>query len=207
MKLTGKYLPLLSLLCISGVTPASAAVIGVESMTITGGDVSLYGTPYQLLPGDITPMIMGEYQGSPACCSPDAKLTSLVYYEFGAFGWVGIHTSEFDEVSNQAPAPSAIVDTINETITVDLSAWTWSWNGHNYHQGNSAITGNYDPVTGMYDIAWNSVFEGGILNGQSQVWNLTGMATLSTVPLPATSWLFFSGLISLQGLLHSLKRS
>ena len=63
MKLTGKYLPLLSLLCISGVTPASAAVIGVESMTITGGDVSLYGTPYQLLPGDIAPMIMGEFQG------------------------------------------------------------------------------------------------------------------------------------------------
>lgn len=185
--------------------PVCSAIIEVDTMSINGGHVSIGGATYELLPGDIAPIIMGEYQGSPACCSPDAALTSLAYYEFGFFGWAGIHTSQFDGLSNQALAPSAFVDTDNSSVHVDLSSWTWSFNGNNFHQGDSDIVGSYDVSTGAYNVSWSSMVSGGPFVGQTLDWNLTGVASVSAVPIPSAVWLFGSGLIGLIGLARRRK--
>lgn len=183
--------------------PVCSAILDVESMSISGGQVTLNTQSYQLLPGAIQPMVMGEYQGAPACCSPDAALTSLVYYEFGYFGYAGVHTSAIDDWSYTAPPPSGYVDTSDSTIHLDLSSWTWSWNGSNYLQGSSDIVGNYNVLTGAYEISWTSLLPGGPFSGYTHDWYLTGVATVSAVPLPAAAWLFGSGLI---GLFAGLRR-
>ena len=191
---------LFTLIALTFSTSVYSAILQVESMSINGGQVSLNGEdPYELLIGDIGPIYMGQYQGSSACCSPEAARTSLVYYEFGFFGWVGIHTTQFDELSNQALAPSAFINTENQSIHVDLGSWAWSWNGHNYHQGASEIIGTYDETTETYNINWSSVFPGGPFDSQIHDWNLTGIASVSAIPIPAAIWLFGSGLISLVG--------
>lgn len=191
---------LLTIFVLTLSTSVCSAIIQVESMSINVGQVSTSFGDYELLPGNITPMIMGQYQGSLACCSPDAVLTSLAYYQFGFFGWAGMHTSQFDGLSHQALAPSAFVDTVNQSIHVDLSSWTWSWNGYNFHQGDSNIVGSYDESTGAYNISWSSIVPGGSMMGQTHEWNLTGVATVSAVPVPAAVWLFGSGLICFTGL-------
>ena len=190
---------LLSLLVMSG--SANSAILNVNSMSITGGEVTLSGAAtYQLLTGDVGPLVMGTYQGSPACCSPAAAETTLVYFQLGFFGWAGVHTAESDDISSQAPLPSGFVDTSDNTLNVDLSAWTWTFNGASNHVGASDIVGSYDAVTGEYDLSWSSVITSGGFVDQTLDWHITGVANVSAVPLPASIWLFASGIIGLYGM-------
>lgn len=174
--------------------PVYSQIIHVESITINDGTVTIPGFSSELLAGNISPVIMGQYQGSSACCSPAAAQTSLAYTFLPAFSYFGFYTSQNDYLSSDAPPPSAYVDTDNSSINIDLSSWTFSWNGRNLHQGNEDITGSYNNNTGEYNINWSSLISAGPLAGYEQTFNITGYVTVSSVPIPASIWLFISGI-------------
>lgn len=172
------------------------AIISVDSLHITGGQILFQNSQsFDLLVGDIASLEMGEVQGAPACCSPAVASSSLVYYQFSSFGWAGIHTSQNDSHGSTAAAPSGYVDTDSGSVVLDLSAWTWSFNGLNDHQGENNIVGSYDVNTGTFDISWSSVIEGGSFNSYTNDWHLYGTVNLSAVPLPGSAWLFASGVL------------
>ncbi len=86
---------------------------------------------------------------------------------------------------------SAMLDAGAGTITVDLSAWTASWNGTNFNQGSSAATGTWDSTTGAFNISWASTVVGGPFNGQTGAWSLQGVAA---VPEASTYGMMLAGL-------------
>lgn len=81
------------------------------------------------------------------------------------------------------PVPTATLDKVANTISIDLSAFTWFWNGVNYSQGNTNVTGNWNPVSGVYLLAWESPFVGGPFTGITGQWTMMGVAA---IPEPAT---------------------
>ncbi len=86
---------------------------------------------------------------------------------------------------------SAVLDADAGTITVDLSAWTASWNGTNFNQGSSAATGTWNSTSGAFDISWASTVVGGPFNGQTGNWSLQGVAA---VPEASTYGMMLAGL-------------
>lgn len=77
------------------------------------------------------------------------------------------------------PVPSAILDDAGHTIQADLSALTWFWNVSNFGQGNASASGTWNPVTGIYNIAWESPFASGHgFDGLVGQWTMTGVAVV-----------------------------
>lgn len=91
------------------------------------------------------------------------------------------------------PIVTATVDDVAGTITIDLSAWTAHWNGTNFNQGSSTVTGTWDAVTGAYDVSWASTVVGGPFNGQTGNWTLQGTA-VAAVPEAETYAMMLAGL-------------
>ena len=199
-----------ALLLIAGFSStAHSAIYDVSTMSITGGDFSMAGAGGTIVPGGVTPMVMGTYQGSapPTCALLDDLLPhSLAGFEFGFFGPAVVRTAETDGVNSGFAAPSAAVNTETGSINADLSSWTMYWCGTSYNLGSSSITGSYHVGSGNYDINWSATVNGGPFNGQVSDWHLTGVASV-VVPVPAAVWLFGSGLIGLVGFARSRKQA
>ena len=178
-----------ALLAVLGIGTLQAAELTITEMSITGGTFALgAGSPTDVISaGDEAPIVMGTYQGVPS----DTAAGSLATFEFGVFGPVGTHTADNllgGQVSvnggpdENPPAPTGIVDDVAGTISVDLGSWFAFWNGNSFNQGDHAVTGTYDPVTGDYDISWESLITGGPFDGQIGFWNLTGVVTADAGP-------------------------
>ena len=196
-------------------TGVQSATLDINSLIITGGTWSL-GAPgvgicdetsfssYRCLtPGSAGPLVMGTYQGSSGTGSSlaDGMYLGNPFYTFTAASATGA-------ANNPTGLPNGTVDTGAGTMTVDLGGFYMDWNGNSALLGtdpdgtngtSTAATGNYNPLTGEFDIAWNSYASSGPFNDQMHYWSLTGTAEVSTVPVPAAIWLFGSGLLGLFG--------
>lgn len=168
---------------------AQAAPLAIDTMYAATGSFNLGG-----MPG--TP---GSWTFSGAAMD----LTAANNQAYGSsFTFFGGPVFAFSSDSTYAPYGGAAVvggPTINGTvdaatnsITVDLSNWTAHWNGTNFNQGASSVTGTWNSGTGAFNIAWASTVVGGPFNGQTGNWTLQG--TAAAVPEAETYAMMLAGL-------------
>lgn len=156
-------------------------------------------------------IVMGTFQGGPGFDgSGNAdKGAGIVGFDWQFYGPVSVYTIPDKLNGPNSPqfgiysAPSG--DITGTTMALDLRAWTWAWNGGQYHQGgstdgNMTISNLTDLGGGQYAFRadWSALFEGGPINNTTGNWYIEG--TASVVPLPAAVWLMGSGLLGLIGL-------
>ena len=90
------------------------------------------------------------------------------------------------------PVPSG--STTATAISLDLSAFSANWNGSNFNQGHSAVTGTYDSATGVFNASWSLVNAEGPYNGFTSTWTVTGVAAAVPVPEASTYAMMLVGL-------------
>lgn len=192
-----------------GVVNAAA----ITSLEITGGSFNMGSAGGSLNPGAYADMTIGGYDGGfPTFAVVDEfsySSTSIATFTFGFFGPVAVYTSESDYMnSGFLPVTGDISDGL---LSLDLSSWTIFHGGYSLNQGSSsdmaagsvcangncstAITTVYDEMAGTFTASWDAVVIGGVFNGQLGSWTIEG--NVSAVPVPATVWLFGSGLVGL----------
>lgn len=208
---------------------AQAAILNVTSLSITGGNFTGYGTNIAITAGSASPLITGTYQGGavdPTTGGTYGTSNSIATFTNGSSPIYTFTAANADECVPGAggctatssnglipdgpyAAPTGTVDTTAGTITMNLPSFFAEYLGvdanvgtSNPQKGSSAnATGTYNPANGDYTLSWTSIVyapNNSTLNGQSTTWTLSGIATV--VPLPATSWLMGSGLLSLVGI-------
>ncbi len=199
-----------------------AATENVTSLTVTGGNFFLTGSPSvnpAITAGGGDPIVMGSYQGGTASASAEPNsaqtLTNFKYfgtpvYTFTAQSAENLVASPTGTIAGGA-APTGTVDTATNAIAMDMSSWFASWNGTNFNQGGAA-TGTVSACTATscnYTLNWRSTVVGGPFNGQTGVWTLSGAAAVapSPTPLPSPVWMLGSGLIGLVGVARRRKMS
>lgn len=202
MKKTALAMAVVGSLGIAGMEAASAAPI--TSFSITGGSFAMgFFTPggpitfentsgVNLVAGYVAPT--WDTNVSQATPAPGA----IINFDFG-----GPDVNYYTAASaTQAPAVPGGGPVVNGTagggsITVDLSSLFANWNGTDFAQGNSSVTGTTTGGT-SFSIAWTSLIGGGPPFG-GQIGTYTATGTLSAIPVPAAAWLMGSGLIGLVG--------
>lgn len=118
------------------------------------------------------------------------------------FGWLGIPWNVFTGNGTMTPyggtgspltgGPVPTGTATANTISFDLSAFSANWNGNNFNQGHSAVTGNYDSGTGAFNGSWSLVNTEGPFQGFTSTWTVTGVAT--AVPEASTYTMMLVGL-------------
>ncbi|BAV32603.1 hypothetical protein SCL_0281 [Sulfuricaulis limicola] len=205
----------------------SAATYSIGSMNITGGSVVVDGfLPAPAAFNYIGPNtnLVGGYIGSGG-----ASLLASAYDPYGiaSFDWYGSPVSLYTAAASLGdtlspagtftggPVPSGTLDNVAGTITLDLSSLFGTWNDGDFITGTgrndgvtwAMATGTWNPVTHAYTLYWDSRTMGQIacVNPDECIshWVLEG--TASPVPVPATFWLFGSGLLGLIGVLRRRK--
>lgn len=78
------------------------------------------------------------------------------------------------------------------TISFDVSAFSANWNGSNFNQGHSTVTGNYDSATGAFNATWSLVNAEGPFLGMTSTWSVAGVA--AAVPEVSTYAMMLVGL-------------
>lgn len=174
---------------------AQAATLNVTSLMADTGSFNLGGSPG-------TP---GSWNFAGAGTELIGAINTSLGTSFTFFGGpvhVFLGDGTYIDPNLTVPAPvavqggnpvSAVVDDVAGTITVDLSAWTASWNGTNFNQGNTMATGTWNAMTGAYNIGWSSTVVGGSFNGQTGNWTLQGTA-VAAVPEAETYAMMLAGL-------------
>lgn len=224
MKTCKQILALLTLILSTSIGAAP-----ISSLEITGGTFTLLNNLVEPVnPATFANLTIGGYDGK----SPDTygtqeyyAPTSVATFRIGFFGDAAVFTAESDGVrSGYAPVTG---DLTNNTLSLDLSSWTFFWNGNLYNMGSSsdleensvcwqlsdnvgtincstAITTSYDASSGAFTARWDAVhlgYDSLPANGFAGVlstFEITGFVT--AVPVPAAGWLFVSGLIGLIGI-------
>jgi len=117
---------------------------------------------------------------------------------FGSPTYVGTNPLSYQNGSAN-PAPTATVAE-DGTLSVDMSSWEVFWNGTAFQQGPRVSAeegfipamGFYDSATGAYSLDWSSLIVGGPFANVVGYWHLEGQ--IRPTPLPASLWLFMSGI-------------
>lgn len=199
-----------------GMNAAQAAVVNVDTMTITGGSFAMgFFTPTGPIPFAATsgPSVDIAGQYSPPGWDVNTAQTgpasgTLASFSFGS-AWVNVFTAAASTqagVSGGGPVPSGTFDNAGGTTTFDISSFFANWNGTDFNQGNSAaslVTSNCSATGCDYTLSWQKLIVGGPFNGNTGTWVLTG--TVAAVPVPAAVWLLGSGLVGLVGVARRRK--
>lgn len=138
-------------------------------------------------------------------------------------GFTGNGTTAPDGGTPVTGGPVPTFDATGSTITGNLSAWTVFWNGTNFNQGASPVSGTWNATTGAYNMSWSSTIHGGPFSGQTGDWSFHGIATAGastptvpttpgtgpTAPVPeaSTTAMMLVGLTLLGGLITRRRRS
>lgn len=176
---------LLASLLLGNTFLSQAATLNVTHMSFAGGTFAISGylpTPIAMAGSDKN-LVGGysafPYQLYPFCCAMSFYTSDG---RTAAFGGAPI---------GGGPAPSATVDTVADTLRINLSSWTANWNGTNFEQGAADVTGMWDRLSGAYEIDWSAPIIGGPFDGAYGLYTLYGVAS---VPEVETSALMLSGL-------------
>lgn len=204
---------LLSTTILTALNIGTAQAAGIASMSITGGSYFVAGVTPSPVPftyiGPNTNLV-GGYIGA-GVDSPTFDPSSPVSFNyFGAP--VNTYTaamnlgSQYSTAGTLAGGPAPSGDITGGVITMDLSSWFHNWFGMDFHSGGTA-TGSASCVgtsCTFSNLTWNAVLIGGTTHGFTANWTLNGTATV--VPIPATLWLFGSGLLGLLGFMRRRPR-
>ena len=208
----------------------AASTYDIGDMNITGGSLSIWyadGGPWPQVNGNLFVFdtfasdtnLVGGYIGATGNYS-DAVASLAV----SSIGSVHAFTAPFNPAFGSTPAgtiaggplPRGSLNDSANTIVMDLSSWFYGWGELFANAGtgkadgvtSTAASGTWDPVTGVYELSWDSMLEdyacGPVGTGCWTHWTLEGVAT-AAVPLPAAAWLFGSGLLDLIGIARSKK--
>jgi len=187
-----------SLMLVVGMA-SSAMAAPITSLTVTGGSFSMgFGGPFTVWDNSLT---IGGYDGTnpaPLKGSTEADYgpTAVVTFTYGGFGPVQGYTAPYDDVPN-GPFPGVTGDIHGGLLDLDLSSWTYYWNGTNFNMG-AVITNAPIDNAGNFTVEWDATVIGGPFDGQVGHSILTGVAT--AVPEPSSLLLIGSGLLGLIGL-------
>jgi len=169
----GKVMSRLSLFAIFFITTvfsaqfSHAATLSIDNMTITGGAFGLnqsggaFILPFQTT-GPNTNLV-GGYIGSggvglDAAIADPNSILGMQYSGFALNIYTAAENLGDDNTAAGSqiggPLPSGVIDTVNGTITMDLSSWFANWNNNDIHVG----TGKNDGVTSEFATGtWNAV--------------------------------------------------
>src|SRR5262245_60432671 len=180
----------------------SAQAMVVTELDLTGGSSSYDGRQHRvldrLLDQDGT-IVMRQYQPLPDIVSPITK----GHKTFSLFTSGGV---------NGAAAPSATID--GSSITVDLSSLFFGVSrGDSLRAWNigGVAHGIFNQETSEFMLSWNHVFDHGGYKGNHERWDNDEAARFflqgrviteidpSPVPLPASFWLFVTGVAGAVG--------
>ncbi len=117
------------------------------------------------------------------------------------FGNAGMH---------QTTSPIVDLTGTGSTRTLDFSGWTWMWNGIDniplVDKGTTIVCDTSSCSDGSnYTLDGAFHINGAGITSVSYVLHLEG--TVSSVPIPATAWLFGSGLASLAGMARRRRKA
>ena len=185
---------LLALALVAASSSAFAASATIGDLTMTSGT-----------------FFMGGVTTSPVAwtntTNPTANMVSG-YQSLGVlFPFFGNNVSAYTAASNLGaantpagtiaggPIPSGTMDTTAGTMNVNLSSLFANWNGSDFNQGNSAVSGTLSGCSGnscTYNMTWSSLIVGGAFNGFTGTWTATG--TVAAVPEASTYGMMIVGL-------------
>lgn len=201
-------------------TVVNAYAATVTNMTVAGGTFS-----------------MGAFDSGQNWTNTSNPSANLVggYNNFGTLfqfngsggavmGFTGDGTTAPDGGTAVAGGPVPTFDATGGAITGNLSAWTVFWNGTNFNQGASPVSGTWNGTTGAYNMGWSSTIHGGPFNGQTGDWSFHGIATAgasspttgpttpgtgptSPVPEASTTAMLLVGLTLLGGVVSRRRKS
>jgi hypothetical protein len=204
---------------------SNATIVNIGSMNITSGtfDIDINdGAPASSFNfiGPNTNLVGGYIgNGGAGLSAGTADSGGIVGAQFSSIP-INIYTASSnlgdDNTATGTQSGGAIpAGTLNDvagTITMDLSSWFMNWNNSDVHAGtgksdgitSAFATGTWDPVTGDYNLSWQSLTGLGPKAGLTSSFTLEG--TVSAVPIPPATWLFGSGLLGLFGFIKRKKR-
>jgi len=179
-----------------------AATVEIGSLTITGGQFEVFTAPYDsgytsgsdIAAGYITPT--WDVNAPQSTAAPG----SIISFDLDGT-WLNVYSASNAIQAGPAnpgfPVPNGSFDDSGGTITIDLRALIYNWNGTDLNgypaSGSDGIaTGTVD-AAGNYNVSW-AAYIAGPFNTVSN-WSASG--TVTAVPLPSAVWLFGSGLIGL----------
>jgi len=135
--------------------------------------------------------------------NPDGPESVAIDKPWGFFGNTGMHFTY---------SPTNVISASGNTATIDFSGWRVIWNGiPSITVGSGVWNGNEDGVATItcgidcgngdtYTLDYSATVSAGNQTGfRSVQYSLHLEGTISSVPVPATVWLFGSGLIGLVG--------
>lgn len=106
--------------------------------------------------------------------------------------------------------PSGTVNDVSGLINVDMSSWFSNHFNWDLNLGGAA-QGVYNPSNGGYSMSWSATLgaphpAASMPAPVNQItWVLTGVADTNPIPIPASIWLFGTGLIGLAGIARRKK--
>lgn len=156
----------------ASVSNSHAEQVQVTRLHVESGSFTMLGLESPIGPFVLEP---GTYQGDPL----NVVYDHIVSWQFGFFGPVYNYTAATnvgDPTDNGGPVPTGFVDTLSNTIHMDMSSWFAWWNGTHFNQGSAGAVGSFDPVSGYFTLSWQKTITAGPFQGQTGMWHITGFA-------------------------------
>lgn len=181
-----------SLLMFFSASPVLAT--SVASMTVSNGTLQVGAATYDLDPGSSGTITPGSFQG------PGVIINSMTVLAAG--GLTTLSTVDgFTSPDGGFLAPSGTVS--GTSLIMDMTSWKATSNllgiGISTLEQGAMATGTVDAF-GNYVMSWQSPNDLDVGFGAGlTTWTLEGTLTTSVVPLPATLWLFGSGVLAVSG--------
>lgn len=162
--------------------------VSVTSVEISGGTFALSmegNVPHALTPG---PSNIISLPAQAPSGSHDSPIVQGSFFDAPFLAYL----ENLPPTTESIPVTAEIVD---GNISMDLTEWIWDWNGVMTMSGGVAVgtaTPTGSPGQYEFNVGWSSMDVGGVTNGNTTSWTLTGY--VQAVPEPSTYVMLLSGM-------------